>query len=71
MNLKFVIGVLTKGKTMNKPFDIISLYNNLDDKKDKLKKLRFNYNKLMHIYKNLLIENVNLRTQVENNKHKG
>jgi len=25
----------------------------------------------MHIYKNLLIENVNLRTQVENNKHKG
>ena len=71
MNLKFVIGVLTKGKTMNKPFNIIRLYNNLDDKKDELKKLRLKYNKLMHIYKNLLIENVNLRTQVENNKHKG
>ena len=56
---------------MNKPFNIIRLYNNLDDKKNKLQGLRFKYNKLMHGYKNLLVENVNLRTQVENNKHTG
>ena len=56
---------------MNKPFNIIKLYNNLDSKKDELKKLRFKYNKLMHGYKDLIVENVNLRIQVKNNKHTG
>jgi hypothetical protein len=56
---------------MNKPFNIIKLYNNLDDKKDELKKLRLKYNRLMHGYKNLIVENVNLRTQVKNNQHTG
>ena len=54
---------------MNKPFNIIRLYNNLDDRKNKLQELRFKYNKLMHWYKDLLVENVNLRTQVKNNQY--
>ena len=54
---------------MNKPFNIIRLYNNLDDRKNKLQELRFKYNKLMHGYKDLLVENVNIRTQVKNNQY--
>ena len=46
---------------------IKNIYNNLDDRKNKLQELRFKYNKLMHWYKDLLVENVNLRTQVKNN----
>ena len=59
---------------MKKPFNIIKLYRNLDMWKQKhhqqilyKHKIKFRYNKLMEDYKNLLIENVNLRTQVKNN----
>ena len=59
---------------MNKPFNIIKLYRDLDMWKQKhhqqilyKHKIKFRYNKLMEDYKNLLIENVNLRTQVKNN----
>ena len=56
---------------MNKPFNIIRLYNNLDDKKDELKKLRLKYNKLMHEYKNLIVEYAKFRTQTKSHFHKG
>ena len=55
---------------MNKPFNIIRLYNNLDDKKDELKKLRLKYNKLMHGHKDLIVENAKLRTQIKSPFHK-
>ena len=54
---------------MNKPFNIINLYNNLDNKKDELKKLRLKYNKLMHGHKDLIVENANFRTEAKNNRH--
>ena len=61
---------------MNKPFNIIKLYRDLDMWKQKhhqqilyKHKIKFRYKKLMEDYKNLIVENVNLRTQVKNNKH--
>ena len=61
---------------MNKPFSIIKLYRDLDMWKQKhhqqilyKHKIKFRYKKLMEDYKNLIVENVNLRTQVKNNKH--
>ena len=61
---------------MNKPFNIIKLYRDLDMWKQKhhqqilyKHKLKFRYKKLMENYINLLIENANFRTQVKNNQH--
>ena len=61
---------------MNKPFNIIKLYRDLDMWKQKhhqqilyKHKLKFRYKKLMENYINLLIENANFRTQAKNNHH--
>ena len=61
---------------MNKPFNIIKLYRDLDMWKQKhhqqilyKHKLKFRYKKLMENYINLLIENANFRTEAKNNQH--
>ena len=61
---------------MNKPFNIIKLYRNLDMWKQKhhqqilyKHKIKFRYKKLMGEYKKVIIENANLRTQAKNNQH--
>ena len=63
---------------MNKPFNIIKLYRDLDMWKQKhhqqilyKHKIKFRYKKLMDDYKNVIVENVNLRTQIKNSKHTG
>jgi hypothetical protein len=63
---------------MNKQFSIIRLYKNLDMWKQKhhqqilyKHKIKFRYKKLMDEYKKVIVENVNLRTQVKNNHHTG
>ena len=63
---------------MNKPFNIIKLYRDLDMWKQKhhqqilyKHKIKFRYIKLLDEYKKVIVENVNLRTQVKNNKHTG
>ena len=62
---------------MNKPFNIIKLYRDLDMWKQKhhqqilyKHKLKFRYKKLMENYINLLIENANFRTQTKSPFHK-
>ena len=61
---------------MNKPFNIIKLYRDLDMWKQKhhqqilyKHKIKVKYKKLMEDYKNLLIENANFRTEAKNNQH--
>ena len=61
---------------MNKQFSIIRLYKNLDMWKQKhhqqilyKHKLKFRYIKLLDEYKKVIVENVNLRTQVKNNHY--
>ena len=61
---------------MNKPFNIIKLYRDLDMWKQKhhqqilyKHKIKFKYKKLMENYINLLIENANFRTEAKNNQH--
>ena len=61
---------------MNKPFNIIKLYRDLDMWKQKhhqqilyKHKLKFRYKKLMENYINLLIENANFRTEAKINQH--
>ena len=63
---------------MNKPFNIIKLYRDLDMWKQKhhqqilyKHKIKFRYNKLMEDYKNLIVENAKLRTQTKSPFHKG
>ena len=61
---------------MNKPFNTIKLYRDLDMWKQKhhqqilyKHKLKFRYKKLMENYINLLIANANFRTEAKNNQH--
>ena len=61
---------------MNKPFNIIKLYRDLDMWKQKhhqqilyKHKIKFRYIKLLDAYKKVIVENVNLRTQVKNNHY--
>ena len=63
---------------MNKPFNIIKLYRDLDMWKQKhhqqilyKHKIKFRYNKLKEDYKNLIVENVKFRTQTKSPFHKG
>ena len=62
---------------MNKPFNIIKLYRDLDMWKQKhhqqilyKHKLKFRYNKLMEDYKNLIVEYAKFRTQTKSPFHK-
>ncbi len=55
---------------MNKPFNIIKLYRDLDMWKQKhhqqilyKHKIKFRYKKLMNDYKNVIVENAKLRTE--------
>ena len=61
---------------MKRHFSIIKLYKNLDMWKQKhhqqilyKHKIKFRYIKLLDEYKKVIVENVNLRTQVKNNHH--
>ena len=63
---------------MNIQFSIIRLYKNLDMWKQKhhqqilyKHKIKLRYIKLLDEYKKVIVENVNLRTQVKNNQHTG
>ncbi len=61
---------------MNKPFNIIRLYRNLDNWKNlhrkqllQKHKLKYKYHNLMDEYKKVIVENANLRAEVKNTQH--
>ena len=63
---------------MNRPFSIHRLYRNLDKWKNLhhkqilyKHKIKFRYNKLMEDYKKVIVENVNLKSEIKNIKHTG
>ena len=62
---------------MNKPFNIINLYRDLDMWKQKhhqqilyKHKIKFRHNKLKEDYKNLIVEYAKFRTQTKSPFHK-
>ena len=63
---------------MNRPFSIHRLYRNLDKWKNLhhkqilyKHKIKFRYNKLLDDYKKVIVENVNLKSEIKNIKHTG